>query len=87
MFSRRVGNQVAIKGHSIGPSAITLLAAHVKKQQPAYTQSQEQLNRSAGNGHLLQQVLSAIAALVNQSTKTSNGLAVASLFVIGNAYA
>lgn len=59
MFSQAELNQVAIKGHNTDPSAITL-AAHVKNNNQRIRNYFEQLNRSAGNGHLLQQVLSAI---------------------------
>lgn len=59
MFSQAELNQVAIKGHSTDPSAITL-AAHVKNNSQRIRNYYEQLSRSAGNGHLLQQVLSAI---------------------------
>ncbi|QVW55184.1 hypothetical protein pEaSNUABM29_00140 [Erwinia phage pEa_SNUABM_29] len=59
MFSQAELNQVAIKGHNTDPSAITL-AAHVKNNSQRIRNYFEQLNRSAGNGHLLQQVLSAI---------------------------
>lgn len=84
MFSQAELNQVAIKGHNTDPSAITL-AAHVKNNSQRIRNYFEQLNRSAGNGHLLQQVLSAIGYAADPDYSDIEWACRRKLVQIGNA--